>query len=256
MSPIGTLGRRLRSGETLVSAWSAIPDPMVAGLLAREGFDAVTLDLQHGGYDVASAMRAIPAVAAAGKPAAARIPVRDFAAASKLLDSGAAAVIAPMINTVEDAAAFAAHMKYPPVGTRSWGPMGAMAISGEGPDAYFAGANAASLAFAMIETREALGLVDAILAVPGIDGLFIGPADLSIALSNGAGLDPLHPEVAAALDHAARRARDAGKFAAVYAFTPDRVAAMFAKGFHLCAVGMDIGYLRAGAQGVLAGAGR
>jgi 4-hydroxy-2-oxoheptanedioate aldolase len=252
MSPIAALGQRLRAGETVLSAWSAIPDPMVASLLAREGFDAVTLDLQHGGYDVAAAMRAIPAVAAAGKPAAARIPVRDFAAASKLLDSGAAAVIAPMINTVEDAHAFAAHMKYPPLGTRSWGPMGAMAITGQGPDAYFAGANATSLAFAMIETREALHIVDDILAVSGIDGLFLGPADLSIALSNGAGIDPLHPEVEAALDHVARRARASGKFAAVYAFTPDRVGAMFAKGFHVCAVGMDVGYLRAGAQGILA----
>ncbi|HEX2556228.1 MAG TPA: aldolase/citrate lyase family protein [Microvirga sp.] len=252
MSAVAALSQRLRSGATVVSAWCAIPDPMVAGLLASEGFDTVTLDLQHGGYDVAAAMRAIPHVAAAGKPAAVRIPVRDFASASRLLDCGAAAVIAPMINTVEDAQAFAAHMKYPPIGTRSWGPMAAMAITGQGPDAYFAAANETSLAFAMVETREALRIVDDILAVPGIDGLFVGPADLSIALSGGAGIDPFHPEVEAALDHVARRARAAGKFAAVYAFAPERVGALFARGFHVCAVGMDIFYLRAGAQDILA----
>jgi 4-hydroxy-2-oxoheptanedioate aldolase len=252
MSPIAALGDRLRSGGTVLTAWSAIPDPLVVGIVAREGFDAVTLDMQHGSHDVGSAIRSIPAVAAAGKPAIVRVPVGDFASASRLLDAGAAAVIAPMINTVADARAFAAHMKYPPVGARSWGPVGAMALSGQGPDAYFAGANAASLAFAMVETREAMAILDDILAVPGIDGVFVGPGDLSIALSNGAGLDPHHPEVEAALDEVARRARAAGKFAAVYAFAPERAGALFARGFHVCAVGMDIGYLRAGAQDIIA----
>lgn len=252
MSPIAALATRLRAGETILSAWSAIPDPQIAAILAREGFDAVTLDMQHGGFDVATAAQAIPGIAAAGKPAAVRIPVGDFAAASRVLDAGAAAVIAPMINSAADAEAFADHMKYPPVGARSWGPMGAMALTGQDPDAYFAGANASSLAFAMVETRESLAVVDDILAVSGIDGLFIGPADLSIALSGGAALNPDHPEVERALDHVVSRARAAGKYAAVYAFTGDRAAAMLARGFHVCAVGMDIGYLRAGAQAVIA----
>jgi 4-hydroxy-2-oxoheptanedioate aldolase len=254
MSPIAVLSRRLRGGETILSAWCAIPDPMVAGYLAREGFDAVTLDMQHGAFDVGAAIRAIPAIAAAGRPAAARIPVRDFATAARLVDAGAAAVIAPMINSVEDATAFAAHVKYPPLGARSWGPAGAVAITGQTPDDYFAAANATSLAFAMVETRESLAIVDDILAVPGIDGVFIGPADLSIALSGGAGIDPLHPEVDRALDHVVRRTRAAGKVAAVYAFTGDRAAAMFARGFPFCAVGTDIGYLRAGAQAAVAAA--
>lgn len=251
MSPIATLAARLRAGETVLSAWSAIPDPQVPAILARESFDAVTLDMQHGGFDVAAAARAIPGIAAAGKPTAVRIPVGDFAAASRLFDAGAAAVIAPMINTLAEARAFADYTKYPPVGARSWGPFGAMALTGQAPDAYFAGANGTSLAFAMVETRESLAIIDEILAVPGIDGLFLGPADLSVALSGGAGIDPDHPEVDHALDHAVRRARAAGKFAAVYAFTGDRAAAMFAKGFHVCAVGMDIAYLRAGAQGAI-----
>jgi 4-hydroxy-2-oxoheptanedioate aldolase len=103
---------------------------MVAGLLAREGFDAVTLDMQHGFIDFGVAMRAIPLIVAAGKPGIVRIPVGEFATASRLLDAGATGIIAPMINTVEDARRLAAFTKFPPVGERSWGPAGALALTG------------------------------------------------------------------------------------------------------------------------------
>jgi 4-hydroxy-2-oxoheptanedioate aldolase len=190
-------------------------------------------------------------VAAAGKPALARIPVGDFASASKLLDNGASAVIAPMINTLEDARRFAAYMKYPPLGERSWGPAGALALSRMAMPDYLAQANGMALAFAMVETREALAILDDILAVPGLDGVLIGPGDLSIALSNGAEMNPLSPAVDRALDDVARRTRNAGKFAAVYATTGERARAMFAKGYHVCAVGSDLGYLKAGAKAMI-----
>jgi 4-hydroxy-2-oxoheptanedioate aldolase len=201
--------------------------------------------------DLAAAIRAIPMVAAAGKPALARIPVGDFASASKLLDNGASAVIAPMINTLEDARRFAAYMKYPPLGERSWGPAGALALSRMAMPDYLAQANGMALAFAMVETREALAILDDILAVPGLDGVLIGPGDLSIALSNGAEMNPLSPAVDRALDDVARRTRNAGKFAAVYATTGERARAMFAKGYHVCAVGSDLGYLKAGAKAMI-----
>src|SRR5215213_2721482 len=117
---IPLLAERLRRGDALLSAWCGIPDPMVSAALAAEDFDAVTLDMQHGAIDLAGAIRAIPGIAAAGKPALVRVPVGDFASASRLLDNGAAAVIAPMINTLDDARRFAAFMKYPPLGERSW----------------------------------------------------------------------------------------------------------------------------------------
>jgi 4-hydroxy-2-oxoheptanedioate aldolase len=223
----------------------------VPAALAAEDFDAVTLDMQHGVLDLAAAIRAIPMVAAAGKPALARIPVGDFASASKLLDNGASAVIAPMINTLEDARRFAAYMKYPPLGERSWGPAGALALSRMAMPDYLAQANGMALAFAMVETREALAILDDILAVPGLDGVLIGPGDLSIALSNGAEMNPLSPAVDRALDDVARRTRNAGKFAAVYATTGERARAMFAKGYHVCAVGSDLGYLKAGAKAMI-----
>gem|GEM_PF-1016763 len=187
MSPVTALREGLDSGKPLLSAWCGIPEPAIPALLAKEDFDLVTLDMQHGAVDFAQTLRALPLIAATGKPMLARIPVGDFATASRLLDAGACGVIAPMINTLDDAQRFARAMKFPPKGERSWGPHAALALSGLAPDAYFAQANAFSIALAMVETRESLAIIDEILATSGIDGVFIGPADLSIALSDGRG---------------------------------------------------------------------
>jgi 4-hydroxy-2-oxoheptanedioate aldolase len=245
------LAERLREGGPLFSAWCGLPEPSLAGLLAREEFDAVALDMQHGVIDFAAVVRAIPLIAAAGKPAIARVPVGEFATASRLLDAGAAAIIAPMINTVEDARRFAAFTKFPPAGERSWGPHGAIALSGLAPGDYLKRANGFSLSLAMVETREALGLIDSILAVDGIDGIFIGPADLSIALSAGAAVEPMGAAVDAVLDHVVARCRAAGKHATIYAHSPERAAELAGKGFALVAVGSDSAFLRAGAQAAL-----
>jgi 4-hydroxy-2-oxoheptanedioate aldolase len=248
---IPLLADRLRGGKPVLSAWCGIPDPLVPAALAAEGFDAVTLDMQHGVIDLEGVIRAIPAIAAAGKPALARIPVGDFASASKLLDNGAAAVVAPMINTLEDARRFAAFMKYPPLGERSWGPTGAVALARMCAADYLKRANGMCLAFAMVETRESLAILDDILAVPGLDGVFIGPGDLSIALSNGAEMNAASPAVDRVLQDVARRSRAAAKVPAVYATTGERAAAMFGMGYGLCAVGSDLGYLRAGAKAIV-----
>jgi 4-hydroxy-2-oxoheptanedioate aldolase len=251
MSSVSSLPERLRAGRPAITAWCGISEPSVSAILAREAFDAITLDMQHGAIDFATAMQAVPLIAAAGKPAIVRIPVGDFATASRLLDAGVSAIIAPMVNTIEDARRFGAFMKYPPLGERSWGPHAAVALSGLSPDAYFKQANAFSMAFAMVETREALGIIGDILSVPSIDGVFIGPSDLSIALSNGARNDPAGAEVAQALQHALSRANAAGKPIAVYAATAERAAELAAQGFHLIALGSDTNLLRAGAQAAL-----
>ena len=248
---------RLHAGGPLFSAWCGFPEPTVAGWLARDGrIDAVVLDLQHGAYDLAAAARAIPLVAAAGKPCIARIPIGEFGTAARLCDAGASAIIAPMVNTAADARLFAAHVKYPPLGERSWGPGGALGLTGMTPPAYFAEANGFTLAFAMIETREALDRIDAILEVYGIDGIFIGPFDLSIGLSRGAAVDPDGPEVEAAIDHARARASAAGKYAGIYAATGERAADYGRRGYDLVAVGSDATFLQAGAAAALDAAGR
>jgi len=199
----------LRSGTPTFTGWVSTASPVNADLLAREDFDSITLDMQHGLHDPVSVMRAIGSVSAAGVPVIVRVPVGDFAMAARALDVGAVGVIAPMIDTAADARAFVAQVKYPPVGRRSWGAGTAMALHGvETPLDYLHGANDATLALAMIETREAVEAIDEILAVEGLDGVFIGPNDLSIALTDGERIDVLDPLVDGALDRIAAAARD------------------------------------------------
>lgn len=250
-SSVETLAAQLRAGKPVFSAWCGLPEPGIAGLLARESFGCVVVDMQHGAVDFLAAARAIPLVAAAGKPSMVRIPVGEFGTASRLLDAGAAGIIAPMINSVEDARALASFVKFPPVGARSWGPHPALTLTGLAPPDYFKGANAFSISFAMIETREALDRIDDILAVDGIDAVFIGPSDLSIGLSRGASLDPMGAEVTAAIDHALARARAASKRAGIYAPTGERAADFAQRGYDLVAIGSDVSFLRAGAAAML-----
>ncbi|MCX4198016.1 aldolase/citrate lyase family protein [Methylobacterium organophilum] len=216
--PVPSLPDLLPTGPARFLGWSMIADPMLAGFLARAGFDAVLLDQQHGTYDYKSSCAAITEVALAGKSSLVRVPVGDFAMVSRMLDAGAAGIVAPMINTVADAEALAAAAKFPPVGQRSWGPDRAMWLSGlrNGAD-YLAGANDRALTIAMCETEAGIADLEAILAVPGIDGVLVGPADLSIALSKGAVIDPLGSAVTAALGEIARKTRAAGKIPCAFA---------------------------------------
>jgi 4-hydroxy-2-oxoheptanedioate aldolase len=251
-SAVQALPELLHGGRPVFSAWCGLPEPAISGYLAREaGIGAVVLDMQHGVIDFLNATRTIPLVAAAGKPCIPRIPVGEFATASRLLDAGAAGIIAPMINTVEDARRFAGFVKFPPLGERSWGPHPALALTGLAHPEYFSQANGFLRSFAMIETREALDSIDQILAVDGIDAVFIGPSDLSIGLSNGAALDPTGAEVNAAIDHALARAKAAGKMAGIYAPNGERAADFVRRGYRFIALGSDLAFLRAGATAML-----
>ncbi len=233
--PVPSLPDLLPTGPARFLGWSMIADPMLAGFLARAGFDAVLLDQQHGTYDYKTSCAAITEVALAGKSTLVRVPVGDFAMVSRMLDAGAAGIVAPMINTVADAEALAAAAKFPPVGQRSWGPDRAMWLSGD----YLAGANDRALTIAMCETEAGIADLEAILAVPGIDGVLVGPADLSIALSKGAAIDPLGSAVTAALGEIARKTRAAGKIPCAFAPSPARAQEMVGMGYQLVSVEYD-----------------
>jgi 4-hydroxy-2-oxoheptanedioate aldolase len=245
-----SLARRLRAGETVFTAWCGLSSPLVAEALAREGFGAVTIDQQHGLWDTAATVSAIAAIHHAGAAPIVRVPLAQFPTVSRVLDFGAEGVIAPLINTPADARAFAAAAKFPPLGERSWGPHRAMTLGGfSDPKTYLREANDATVTIAMIETRTALDNLDAILATPGIDAIFVGPSDLSIALSNGTLLDPHSPDVERALDTIVAAAQKAGKIPGAYCQNAERAVALARRGFRFCAVGSDLQFLRAGAAG-------
>jgi 4-hydroxy-2-oxoheptanedioate aldolase len=249
---VATLAARVRDGECVFAAWVGLNEPMVAEQLAREGYDTAVMEMQHGAVDVAGALRGVAAVAGAGKPAIVRIPIGDYPTASRVIDVGASAVIAPMINSASQAREFASFMKFPPIGQRSWGPRAVLPLTGYDPEAYLRHANDFTLAIAMVETREAMGSLDAILATPGIDGVFVGPSDLSIALSEGSTVDPQSASVDAALTQIVARAKAHGKFAAAFCHSGERANELARRGFALCSVASDQLLLRLAARQELA----
>lgn len=252
-----SLVARLAAGETLFTAWSAVPDALTVEIVARQGFHAVTLDMQHGGHHEDSVLRSIVPISNAGKHPVVRIPVGRFDMASRALDFGAEAVIAPMVNSVEDARQFAAAMKYPPAGERSWGPTFALPRSGEHDvQAWLRESNARTAAFAMIETRSALESLDGILDTPGIDGIFVGPADFSIAWTNGAAVDGGSEDIMETVAAIAARARQAGKLAGIYVVDAEASGRFVSMGYRLLALGGELRYIALGAESLLQAAQR
>lgn len=250
-----TLAERLNSGTVSFTAWSGVPDTLTVEIVSRLGFEVVTLDMQHGAHHEDSVARCIPSITGPGKHPVIRIPVGRFDMASRALDLGAEAVIAPMINSVEDARRFAAAMKYPPLGERSWGPTFGFPRSGVKDYAqWLATQNTATISFAMIETRAAYGLVDEILDVPGIDGVFVGPSDFSIAWTGGAALNPNLEDMMGAVADIGGRARKAGKFAAIFAVDPKVSGRYAAMGYQMIALGNEQAYMRLGAENMIAAA--
>lgn len=242
----------LKPGAALVSCWSGVPDALTVELMANLPFDAVTLDMQHGGHHEDSVLRAILPIRKAGKPAIVRIPVGRFDMASRALDFGADAVIAPMVNSKADAIAFAASVKYPPVGQRSWGPTFGMPRYGQGNQAdWLAQSNTRTLAFAMIETRQALAALPDILSVQGIDGVFVGPGDFSIAWTDGKTINSTLEDMMESVAHICNHARKAGKFTAIYLTDMSYARRFVDMGFQMLATGNEGQLMAKGAAAIL-----
>ena len=247
-----TLARRLRAGDTVYSGWCGLAVPLITEVIAREGFSAVTIDMQHGLWDITQTAGAIASIRHGGAAPVVRVPLGDFATASRALDFGAEGIISPMINTAADARAFVSATKFPPVGERSWGPHRATMLAELADQkVYLNEGNEIAFTLAMIETRAALDNVAAIAATPGIDGLFLGPSDLSIALSNGATIDPLSGDVDRELGRITEAAHKAGKVMGAYCHTAERAVALAKRGVRFLAVGSDLGFLRAGTAAAL-----
>ncbi|MEA2950185.1 MAG: 4-hydroxy-2-oxoheptanedioate aldolase [Alphaproteobacteria bacterium] len=253
-SVLSKLSNCLAENRPALCAWVTMNEPAVAESLAREAFDAIVLDMQHGAIDFDGATRSILRIALAGKPTIARVPIGAFALASQLMDSGACGILAPMIDSGEDARRLVEAVKFPPLGQRSWGPRAALPLSGLDASAYLKGANAMTQAIAMIETRAALDALDEILSVEGLDGVYVGPSDLSIALSNGASLKPRGVAVMSEAARVVDRAKAHGKYAAMFCFDGADARAMLALGFRLCTISSDQTLLRAVARSELAAA--
>jgi 4-hydroxy-2-oxoheptanedioate aldolase len=234
------------SGGVALNGWLHIPSGFSAELVAKAGWDSVTVDLQHGVQDYMSLVHCFQAMQPHSIVPLARVPSNEPGIIGKVMDAGAYGVICPLVNTAEQARAFISSCKYPPVGTRSNGPVRA-GIYGASTG-YQQTANDEVLCIPMIETVEALDNLDAILAVPGIDAVYVGPTDLSFSL----GLPPKMDQEEPRLFQAYQRILDATSKrnipVCVHCMEPAYAKRMIAKGFRLVTVGWDSLYVAAGAR--------
>ncbi len=242
------LRSRLATGEPFLFSWQSIPSAPLAGALARLPLDGVCLDMQHGMIGFSDAVGLIAAINAVGRPAIVRTLWNDPATPGQALDAGASCVIAPMVNSRAAAEHLVRAAKYPPVGGRSWGAYGGIQASGLSGKDYLQEANRLTMAFAMIETAEAVRNVEEIAATPGLDGLFVGPSDLSISLSNGAGIDKTGPQALAAMDKIAAAAKRNGLVAGAFAGDAPVIDAYLKRGYTFLAAAVDTDLLRMGAE--------
>lgn len=245
-NPLRSLWREDRAAA---NAWLALPDPFAAELMAGRGFDSVCVDLQHGLADPGRLPDLLRAVQVAGAVPLARAPWNEPSVLMRILDAGALGVIVPMIRGVEDARRAVAACRYPPAGIRSYGPV--RAAPAHGAD-YVARANDEVLVFAMIETREALAEVDAICAVEGLSGAYIGPADLSFALGLEPRIDHDHPDHVAAVARILAACRRHGKVAGLHTADPAFARRAASEGFRLLTVATDTTCLTTAADARLA----
>ena len=248
IAPQFNLSERLSdTSKPFLFTWMSIASSQLAAQMARLPIEGVCLDLQHGMMGFSDATGMMAAVNAAGRPVIVRVLWNEPGLIGQVLDAGASAVIVPMVNSRAQAEAVVKAAKYPPVGGRSWGGYTAVQATGLAPAQYLAQANAMTKVFAMVETQAALDAVEDIAAVPGLDGLFVGPSDLSIALSNGAELNRLSEKTLAAMKKIATAAKKNGLIAGAFAGTPEIIRAYQAMGYSFMAAAVDVDLLQAGA---------
>lgn len=237
------------AGQAAVNGWLAIPNGFSAEVMAHQGWDSLTIDLQHGMIDYQAMVGMLQAISTTSTVPVVRVPWLEAGIVMKALDAGAYGVICPMVNTRDDAARLVAYTHYAPRGTRSFGPIRASMYGGAH---YAEQANDTIVAFAMIETAQALDNLDAILSVEGLDAIYIGPSDLSLALGCKPVFDDVEPKAAEAIDHIVARARAHGVVAGIHNGRPDVARARIAKGFRFVTLGSDARILAAGSQELLA----
>lgn len=230
------------ANRSAIVGWLSIDSAYLAELVGSAGFDAVVVDGQHGLAGHATMVAMLQALSHTGAVPMVRVSQNNLAEINRALDAGAYGVICPLVNSAADGAAFARACRYPPEGERSFGPARGLLYGGAD---YPQHANAQVLALAMIETRAALEQVEAIAAVPGLDGLFVGPSDLGIALGLGPGASHTHPLLAPPIARIQAACAQAGRVAGIWCSSAEMARDMVHQGFRFVAPGHDAIWLKA-----------
>lgn len=248
--PVNTFKRALMAGESQIGLWCSLPGGYAAECVAGAGYDWLMFDTEHSPSDPLAVLEQLQAVEPYPCAAVVRPAANDPVLIKRFLDLGAQTLLIPMVNTVEDARAAVLAMRYPPEGIRGVSALTRATRFGRVKD-YTAQVEAQLCLLVQVETREALDNIEAIAAVEGVDGIFIGPADLAASLGHIGKSG--HPEVVAAIEDAVRRIRAAGRPAGI--LSPDTALAKRCLdwGTTFTAVGVDAGILARQVEQLLLG---
>ena len=235
-----------QNGKPIINSWLAIPSSFSAEVMANQGWDSVTIDMQHGLIDYPNAVTMLQAISTTGTVPLTRVNWNEPGQIMKILDAGCYGIICPMVSNKEEAERFVQACMYPPRGYRSFGPVRGLIYGGAD---YADHANDEILKFAMIETKEALSNLDEIMSTKGLDGIYIGPADLSLAVGSEPSFDipdtsPVFKVILEVLEHAKKHNIIPG----IHNMSPEYAEKMIKLGFKLVTVGADQRYMSAGAK--------
>ena len=236
----------MKDGKPVINGWLQIPNSFTAELLANQGWDSLTLDMQHGLIDYSNSISILQAISTTNTTPMARVNWNEPGQIMKILDAGAYGIICPMVSNRKETENFVQACLYPPRGYRSYGPIRGLVYGGSD---YSEKANDEILKLAMIETKESLNNLDEIMSTPGLDGIYIGPADLSLAIGEKPSFDkpendPVFKKIKLILEHAKKNKI----FAGIQNGKADYAKKMIDLGFNLVTIGSDQRYMAAAAK--------
>lgn len=237
------------AGQPPLGSWIMSNSSIVAEAMGHAGFAWSVVDMEHSPLDFGTLAQVLQAVDATTMLPVTRVPWNDMVTLKRVLDAGATTVLVPFVQNADEARAAAQACRYPPEGVRGMAGMSRATKFGTVPD-YFNTANAGISVIVQLETISALAELEAIAAVPGVDGLFLGPADLSGSMGLVGQLT--HPAVMAVMADAVQRAKAVGKFVGTVGGTPELVREYRAMGFDFVAIASDLGLLMRAATGAVA----
>jgi 4-hydroxy-2-oxoheptanedioate aldolase len=243
--PRNAFKQALAKGERQVGLWSGLASPIAADILAGAGFDWIVIDGEHGPNDITTLLPQLQAMRGGTAEPVFRVPWNDMVIIKRALDVGARSLLIPFVQNVEEARRAVAATRYPPLGIRG------VSVTPRANDYgrvqnYHKNAHLDTCVLLQLETRAALDEIEAIAAIDGVDGIFIGPSDLAADFGHLG--NPKHPDVKAAIKDAATRIRAAGKSAGFLTGVVDDIEPLFEMGFNFTAVGSDVGILARGAE--------
>ena len=238
----------LKANNPCINGWLSIPNSFTAEAMSKMGWDTITIDLQHGHNDYSSSISMLQSISNSESIPLARVPWNEPGIIMKMLDAGTCGIIAPMINNKEECERFVSYCRYPPLGQRSFGPIRAQLIYGSD---YIQNANSQIITLAMIETQEAVKNIDAILSVENLNGVYIGPADMSLAYGLKPQFDVKEDPVFSNIKLIVSKAKERGKIAGIHNGTTEYAKEMIALGYQFVTISSDYRAMSSFAQNIV-----